>query len=194
MPQKPTQPMKQMNHKITQLVLLSLMLQWPLLRAEQTEDFGRVIDAIRHHLGDSDTPGWKDTKRKPEGFELKVVFEAKSNPKPLMLSFLQRHVQDSWKLILNDKEVGSLPLKEPAVWTKISIPANALKDGPNTLAVSVVTADSKDDIVIGPFHLNDVSFKEWARFGRINIQVLDSKTEQPIPARITVTNMSGQKV
>ena len=65
-----------MNSTITGLGLLSLILQWPVLRAEQAEDFGRVIDANRHHLGDSDTPGWKDTKRKPEGFELKFVFEA----------------------------------------------------------------------------------------------------------------------
>jgi predicted metal-dependent phosphoesterase TrpH len=189
-----THQRNRMNSTITGLGLLSLILQWPVLRAEQAEDFGRVIDANRHHLGDSDTPGWKDTKRKPEGFELKFVFEAKPNPKPLVLSFLQRHVQDSWKLILNEEDIGDLPLKAPAVWTKIPIPANTLKDGSNTLTVRVVTADSKDDIVIGPFHLNDVSFKEWARFGKMKVQVLDAKTEQPIPARITVTNMAGQKV
>lgn len=185
---------KDMNRTVTRLGLLVVMLHGSVLHTEEAEDFGRILDPTRHHLGDSETPGWTDTKSKPEGFHLKVVFDAKPNPQPLQISMLQRHVQDSWKVMLNEKEIGGLQLKEPAVWTRIPIPANALQDGQNTLTLSVVTADSKDDIVIGPFHLDDVSFKEWARYGRVQIQALDGETGKPIPARITVTDTSRNLV
>jgi len=179
-----------MNSRITGLGLL-VILHSVGIRAEKEVDLGRIIEAERHHLGDSETPSWKDTSPKPEGFLLKVVFEAKPNPKPLKISMRQRHVHDPWKATLNEKEIGRLQVIQPALWTSLTIPANVLLDGKNTLTLSPVSPDSKDDIVVGPFHLNDVSFKEWARFGQLSLQVLDGDSEKLIPARITVTDTSG---
>src|SRR5207244_13314784 len=61
-----------------------------------------------HHLRATGAPEWSDFPRQPEGPALHLRFRAGPNAGEWALRLRQQDVRQTWKVLLNSKELGRL--------------------------------------------------------------------------------------
>lgn len=167
-------------------VLFAILGQVP----SQDPAGGRVLEANVFHLGDDEKPGWADLTQ-PTGKKLSVTFEAERNARTCVLSIESADVSDDWSIVLNDKVVASLAREVDRAEHLYELPERTLVDGPNKLEVR--SEAGKDDILVGNVRLLQGSIRELKKLASIDVVVLDAKTREPLPARITVLDANGRR-
>jgi hypothetical protein len=154
---------------------------------------GRLLESSHHHLGqDPLEQPWPEAPARPAGAQLEVRFESKANPREWVLAIRQRDVSERTSLLLNGREIAALKInKDPHVFF-YPVAAGQLKNGENQL--SVVPTKPRDNMIIGPIQLYEQRLPEFLPMRPVTVSVKDVGTGKPVPARVTVTDLSGNLV
>ena len=150
----------------------------------------RVLDEQMHHLGDDETPEWPEASASPEATRYELEFEAQANSQEFVLILGQRHVNDSWSLVLNGREVAQLERGDALRDVHYRLPPGTLVRGLNLLAV--VPTTTTDDITVGRVRLVEASFRDFMDLGGVSLTVTDLDSGEPVPARVTVIDEAGE--
>ncbi|HTI49416.1 MAG TPA: hypothetical protein VL475_00640, partial [Planctomycetaceae bacterium] len=167
-------------------IVLVVMLAIPI-RAGAAE---RVLTPKLHHLRSGAVREWADFPEQAEAAELRLSFAAKANPAEQTLRLRHRDVKQTWKLRINDREIGRLPPDENDMVTFWAVPPNTLTDGTNELLISSQDKAS-DDVMIGDIRLDDRPRGAVLGEARIQIAVADSSGGRALPCRLTVVDAAG---
>ncbi len=151
-----------------------------------------VLDSRLHHLRIGDEREWSDFPAKAEGPSLTMRFQAERNTAEGTLRLRQQDVKQTWKVLLNDKELGRLPPDENDMVTCLPVPAAALRAGENKLVIEQV-GRTPDDVRIGEITLDDRPVAEVLGEAKVEVTVLEARSgkSEPVPCRITVVNDRG---
>lgn len=150
----------------------------------------RLLDAKMHHLRSGAEREWSEFPAEAEAAELRLAFEAAANSGPSSLRLRHRDVKQTWRLLLNDREIGRLPTDENPMATVWDLPTGALRTGENTLVVKS-SGGASDDILLGDVRLVDRARDAVLREATLRVQVEDADTGQRIPVRITIVDQQG---
>lgn len=145
----------------------------------------QVLDSKTHRLQNTSASGKKDGR-----FELK--FSAQPSKGENVLTIKHGKIGGSWALEINGKEVTRLKIGRNDSTQPYVIPAGALKQGDNTLAI--MSRGGKDSIAISSITLFAAPLKDVFGLGNAMISVTDAKTGAAIPARITITDLQENPV
>ena len=149
-----------------------------------------TIDDRAHHLGDNTLPEWKAfTTPEARSAPLKIDFEAAPNATEFTLKIQHRDLHSPWTVTLNGVSLGQLEKGKDPSFTALPVPANTLVAGSNTLVIN--SRDKKDDVVIGPVQLLDVSPRKVLNLGRVLVTV-NNAAGGHVPARLTIIDAKGQ--
>lgn len=172
-------------------VPLGVLLAILAPRAPQDAAEGRVLHPDVVHLGDNEKAAWKELV-KPTGTTLNVSFDAERNARTCVLSIVSADVSDDWSILVNGKVVASLAREVDRAAHLYEIPERTLQDGLNTLLVR--SEAGTDDILVGDVRLLQGSIRELKKLAALDVVVLDAKTREPLPARVTVLDGAGRRI
>jgi hypothetical protein len=166
----------------------------PVLLLAAASDFvvAQVIDPTMHHLRSGEGREWDEFPETAEGPELRLTFNAAPNVTEQTLRIRHRDLKYDWKVVLNGRDLGTLPLEESPMASLFTIPPRALKDGPNDLRVACtnITPDP-DDVSIGGVALIDRPRQTLLSEATFDVTVTEADTTKPLPARLTIVDANG---
>jgi hypothetical protein len=113
-----------------------------------------VLDSHLHHLRVSEVREWGDFPEKAEGPKLALTFRAERNEEEWTLRLRQQDVKQTWKVLLNGKQLDRLRADENDQVVYVAVPARSLVTVENRLVVEQV-GRVPDDIRIGEVALDD---------------------------------------
>jgi hypothetical protein len=154
-----------------------------------------VTDRL-HHVRATEQREWSDFPAKPEGPNLSLSFRSDRNEGEWTLRLRQQDVKQTWKVLLNGKELARLPPDENDMVIYLPVPAGRLVAGENRLVIEQV-GRTPDDVRVGEITLDDRPLSKVLNEATVEIDVreagLRGKTV-PIPARITILDHQGSLV
>ncbi len=153
-----------------------------------------VVDARLHHLRAGTQREWSDFPAESEGASLTIKFRAKANAGEQALRLRQQDVKQTWKVVLNGKELGRLIADENDTEVVLPVPAGRLADGENTLAVDAA-GRVPDDIRVGEITLDDRPVKDVLSEATVEVIVREEVRREErvsIPCRLTVLSAAGR--
>ena len=150
----------------------------------------QVLTERLHHLRSGTLREWADFAEIAEASALRLTFESRPNAAECTLRLRHRDVKQTWKLKINDREIGKLPPDENDMVTFWPLPAGILKDGANSFELS---SDDKtsDDVMIGDVRLDDRPRDQVLSEAHVEVTVVDGANAQGIPCRLTVVDATG---
>lgn len=168
------------------LVLFAVAIAWPAVpaRAETT-----VLTPGLHHLRGAGAREWSDFPATPEGPGLSLGFQARPNADEWSLRLRQQDVKQTWKVLLNGKELGRLAVDENDMVVYLPVPADRLLAGENRLRIEQVGA-TPDDIRVGEITLDDRPVARVLAEAAVEVTVTEDG-RAPVPCRITVLTREG---
>jgi hypothetical protein len=149
-----------------------------------------VLTGKLHHLRSGEVREWADFPEQADATHLYLEFQARVNPTEQTLRLRHRDVKQTWKLLLNGREIGRLPPDENDMVTFWVLPPGALQDGVNAL---VVSSDDKssDDVLIGDVRIDDRLRAEVLAESSIDVTVTELPDRRPLPCRLTIVDAGG---
>lgn len=143
-----------------------------------------------YHLGTEGFPEWQEfVGKKPHGRSLLIQFPARRNSGEQTLILRQRDVKHGWQVQLNGRRLGNLVAQETALVHALAIPAGALLDGTNSLAIVPPTA--VDDILVGDFHLFPTSLGDTLAQATLELRATAPDAPGALPCRFTIMDAMG---
>lgn len=159
----------------------------PAARAEET-----VVDGAMHHLRIAGPREWADFPETPEAAHLERTFPARSNPTPQTLQLRQQDVKQTWRVTLNETELGTLRPDENDMVAYFAVPSGVLRDGENVLRIAQDAGrPSPDDIRVGQIILDSRTVDEALAEATIDVEVTDVDSQAFLPSRLTIVNADG---
>ena len=128
--------------------LFSLVFGSIFLSSAAAPTTERILTPRLHHLRHGAKPEWDDFPKKAEGPKLVLRFQAEGNKDEQTLMLRQQDVRQTWRVILNGKELGRLPPDENDMVIVLPVPPGRLLAGENSLAIEQV-GKVVDDIRVG---------------------------------------------
>ena len=129
------------------------------------------------------------------GEKLEIKFQAAKSDREFALRVRQQDVKQTWRVSINDKALGTLPIDENDQTLYFPVPAGILLAGENVLRIASAASrnGASDDIRVGQAVLIKRSASEALNEGSINVQVTDAGGDQPqpLPCRLTIVNANG---
>src|SRR5262249_24529329 len=113
---------------------VSLVIVIGVLRSAPAAEL--VLTPKLHHLRSGAVREWADFPEQAEAADLRLTFTARANPAEQTLRLRHRDVKQTWKLRVNDRELGRLPPDENDMATFWAVPSKTLTDGSNVLLIS----------------------------------------------------------
>ncbi len=171
----------------TRLLLGALCVATADARAAALQDaraVERILEAGARHLGNDRTPDWTEAPSEPEAVDLELRFESPANAGEWVLLVEQRHVSDAWSLALNGRRIARLVRHDDRRLQRYRVPAGALVDGENLLAVAPERPG--DDITFGPVRLVETSLRALLDLRTLRLEVREQGSGRPLPARLTL--------
>lgn len=158
----------------------------------EPEEPVRILDTQMHHLRIGGEREWADFPKEPEGPNLVLRFRADRNAAERTLRLRQQDVKQTWKVLLNAKEIGRLVTDENDMVVYFAIPPERLTDGDNVLRIEQ-SNKTPDDIRVGDIALDSRAADKILAATSVEIQALDggSADPAPMPCRLTVLNAQG---
>jgi hypothetical protein len=151
------------------------------------------LDKGLHHLRAAGEREWSDYPVAAEGPALHMKFRGQPNATEQTLRLRQQDVKQSWRVLLNEKELGRLALDENDTVVYFAVPANFISSGENTLAIEQVGSIA-DDIRVGEFQLDARPLEDVLSTAKVEVRVIEATQpgeRSAIPCRITVVNADG---
>ena len=150
----------------------------------------QVLDPRMHHLRSGAEREWTEFPEQAEADHLEILFTASPNAVEQTLRLRHRDLKQTWKLLLNDRDLGRLPQDENEMITFWSVPPGTLRQGENRLRVTGAGKLS-DDVLIGDVRLIDRPRLAALSVATLDVSVSDADDDQPLPCRITITDAAG---
>ncbi len=152
-----------------------------------------VLDKDLHHLRIDGPREWTSFPEAPEADHLAIKFDAQSNSSSQTLRLRQQDVKQTWRVLLNEKELGRLRADEDDMVVYFPVPPATLVGGENVLRIEQDLRRRKapDDVRVGEVILDDRTVDDVLADASVEIRIIDAETGRPTPARITVFNADG---
>ena len=112
------------------MLCFSCMLQADIVQAEQ-----HVLEAKLKHLRVGTQREWANFPAQPDAESLVLKFDSHKNQTEHTLTLRQQDVKQTWRILLNGKELGRLHRNENDMRVNWPVPAGSLVDGENTLTI-----------------------------------------------------------
>jgi hypothetical protein len=152
----------------------------------------RVLTPRLHHLRTGPRE-WSDFPAQPEGTKLALKFPSDGNPSEWALRLRQQDVRQTWKVLLNGKELVRLSTDENDLVIYVPIPVKELIAGENTLTIEQVGV-TPDDVRIGEISVIDQPVKETLSAATVEINVIDADQKTQLPCRLTIVNKESARI
>lgn len=149
----------------------------------------QFLDPTLHHIRISSQREWSDFPEVPEGPRLVVRFQAQRNAGECTLRLRQQDIKQTWKVLLNAKDLGRLVSDENDQVICLPIPSGRLVAGENTLAIEQI-GTVPDDIRVGEIVLYDQPVQAVLSEAKLDIRVVNEQ-KAAVPCRITVLDDRG---
>jgi hypothetical protein len=152
-----------------------------------------VLTDRLHHLRVTEAREWSDFPAKPESPRLARSFQATRNDAEWSLRLRQQDVKQTWKVLLNGKELARLLPDENDTIVYFPVVAGALVTGENTLVIEQV-GKTPDDIRVGEITLDDRPVAQALSEATVEVTVREAGQPgepKPVPCRITILNHQG---
>lgn len=146
----------------------------------------RVLDSSSHHLRISDQPEWEEFANSTPKKELVIRFDIKEKTQHTV-SLVQYDVKQNWSVFLNDRKIGPLVMDGNKMRIYFELMPEVIRIGENKLTIKTETT-IPDDIVISEITLDERPLEKLLTEARVDIDVIDRKTNNPIPSRITIVD------
>ncbi len=169
--------------------LIGLTLGLLLAASTANADSDVTILSQMRHLRSGQEREWSSFPQNSDGESLTLDFQASRNASDWTLSVRQQDVKETWKLSVNEQELGRLVRDENDLITDFTIPAGLLNDGANSLEIRSARAAS-DDIRVGMIHLHPTTPAEYRRTATVEIEINDV-SHRTMPGRITIVDRRG---
>jgi hypothetical protein len=147
-----------------------------------------TLDDRLHHLRAGDEREWADFPAKAEGPRLSITFRAARNAAEQTLRLRQQDVKQTWRVVLNGKDLGRLIADENDTELVLPVPPGRLVDGDNSLVIEA-TGKTSDDIRVGEIALDDRPTATM--LSEATVEVIVREDSRPVPCRITIVNSRG---
>lgn len=152
-----------------------------------------VVTPALHALRVGAEPEWADSPRQAEGPTLRLPVRTPANAGEWTLRLRQQDVRQTWRVLLDGKELGRLQTDENDQVIYLPVPAGALGKGEHALAVEPV-GKAPDDIRVGAMTLLPRPVQEVLHEATAEITVVEAGTAgttTPVPCRLTVLDAEG---
>src|SRR5437660_1490804 len=159
-----------------------------LLGSSQAIAKSTSLDGRLHHLRAGEQREWSDFPAKAEGSNLTLSFQSEGNAGEWSLRLRQQDVKQTWKVLLNGKELGRLLTDENDTIIYLPIPAGRVTAGENQLLIEQV-GRTPDDIRVGEITLDERPVAAILGEGAVEVSLLEEG--KPLPCRLTVLNEQG---
>src|SRR5262245_28203953 len=143
-----------MNCRVARLVALAVLLPGGAALARVIE-----IDPGLHHLRAGEPREWREFPARSEAAGLSVSFKSESNAAEWALRLRQQDVKQTWRVLLNGKEIGRLVNDENDQVIYLAVPAGGLRPGENQLRIEQ-NGRTPDDIRVGEILLDERPVKQ----------------------------------
>ncbi|HUG91384.1 MAG TPA: CehA/McbA family metallohydrolase [Planctomycetaceae bacterium] len=150
----------------------------------------RELLAGLRHLRIDGPREWADFPERPEAGRLVVPFEADANPAEHTLRLRQQDVKQTWRVLVNGRELGRLHRDENDIAAYFAVPAGTLVAGQNTLQIEQVGA-VPDDVRVGEIRLDDRPLDAVLSESEMALDVREQEDGPVVPCRITILNSDG---
>lgn len=153
----------------------------------------RVLTDRLHHLRVGTQPEWSDFPAQAEAETLELRFAGQPNPAEWSISLRQQDVRQTWKVLLNGRELGRLHSDENDQTCDMFVPAGILKEGENSFVVEQV-GKTADDIRVGEVVLRDRPLGQVLSEGIVDVSVTEATSDgkgTSVPCRLTILNRQG---
>ncbi len=171
-------------------VLAALALLAFLAPSGECANGALILNARRLHLGTAGSPEWEEFARDPPpARQLDLRFRAPANSREATLFIRQDDVRQDWIVELNGRRLGKLFLMEADLVYALPVPAGALREGENLLAI--VPPKENDDIVLREIKLDPRPFHEAVREATLAISVVRQAERKALPCRLTIVEAHG---
>ena len=162
----------------------------PLLLSLSAAAADRQLASGPTHLRIAGAREWADFPEHPDAERLVVRFDARANPGEQTLRLRQQNVKQTWKVRLNDQQLGELHRDENDMVVYFAVPAGVLLDGQNQLTIEQ-TGNVPDDVRLADIRLDSRPLKAVLSEGQMVVSVGQHGTGEPMPGRITVLTSDG---
>ncbi|HEX6984611.1 MAG TPA: CehA/McbA family metallohydrolase [Planctomycetaceae bacterium] len=169
------------------LLSLAVLLSFAApVRAES-----RVLDPALRHLRIDGMREWEAFPESPESARLDLTFSAERNATEQTLRLRQQDVKQTWRVRLNDREIGRLTQDENDMVVYLPIPPGTLVAGENRLRIEQEQGGrpAADDIRVGEVRIDPRLVREVLSEAPVEVTVTEDG--EPVPCRITVLNADG---
>lgn len=173
--------------------LLLLPLAWACQVPRDWAPEARTIESRRWHLRSGEAREWSSFPEEPEALQFEVDFAADRNATEVTLRLRQEDVKQTWRVLLNDRPLGNLVVDENHMVVYFPVPAGTLVDGENRLRIAGEGGGrgTADDIRVGEIQLLSSPRDAALREATVEVEVVDSELQRPLPARITIVDAAG---
>jgi hypothetical protein len=175
---------------ITRLSLAAFVLAAVVAQAEDAPP-SLVPNLV--HLRSSMAREWSEFPEVAHGDQLEVKFATAKNDREFTLQLRQQDVKQTWRVSINDKVLGTLPIDENDQTLYFPVPTGTLIAGENVLRIAPAGGKSSasDDIRVGQVQLIGRPVADVLSEGSVDIQVTEAETDKPLPCRLTIVDASG---
>ena len=134
---------------------------------------------------------WDTFAEKPEANALKHSFVVDSENPPRCLSFRQIDVKQSWRIAINDHDLGRLTRDENDMTVFFKIPDDVLREGANEFTLTQTNPSNRDDIYFGylAFHTEELS--SLLSQCKVRLRITPNSSRQTMPGRLTILDQNG---
>lgn len=145
-----------------------------------------AVDNGYHYIQQGAEQEWNEFNSLVPIKQYRIEFETKHNKYEHCLQLRQYDVKTSWKVMVNEVQVGILSVDENDKQVYYSIEPGLLKTGRNI--ITLIPEESSDDILFGELYLHNRSLQEVLNEGQLNVNILEGSDHSFIPSRLTIIN------
>jgi hypothetical protein len=149
-----------------------------------------------HHLRAGQQRAWSDFPAQAKVARPSVRFRSERNDRGWALRLRQQDVKQTWRVLLDGKELGRLLNDENDTVHYLPLPAGRLRAGENELVIEP-TNRIPDDIRVGEIQLEERPVADALAEANVEVTVREVGPGDkfvPVPCRITVCNEQGALV
>ncbi|QDV49435.1 CehA/McbA family metallohydrolase [Gimesia fumaroli] len=163
--------------------LMSLAIAGAVIAEESV-----IVTSKLTHLRNSGDREWATFPETGQKKELSIPFEAKVNQREGTLLLRQQDVKQTWNVELNGTVLGKLVPDANDQQLLLKVPPKTVKAGKNQLRIYQAGKQIADDIRVGEIVYFDEPKRDVLSEAQLSIEVVDGKSDKPLPCRVTIVN------
>ncbi len=146
-----------------------------------------TLDNAMHLLRNGDKPEWEEFNDQTPVKTFSIRFAAEKNLTEQTLQVRQYDVKQSWIVMLNGNNLGTLIADMNDMVIYLPVPPGKLIDGINKLDI-IPSSSQPDDILIGELILYPVAYSKMLFESHLEVEVFEKEKNTTIPCRLTIIN------